>query len=252
LKFLLEARNSTEVSTGPLMNPRANQVRDFLDGFAPRAFRIGVIELVAGSKDLRRKSLACHINKSLNRTPADGACTVLIPPFETEDGWKIRLEAIPDGLGGGRNRSVLYEVWCRTRGSPSKALSKALIEKASRYGNNFEMPFILAISSFDAMLADRDFAEALFGEQGLWGTVNNPRYGRASAVLFTVNLWPATLFMGHVETRLYLNPFACWPYNGALTKLDTFRFENGSWRCYPGTRIHQLLELNLRNSSLWD
>lgn len=252
LKFLLEAKSSTEVSSGPCSDPRGDRVRDFLAGFKPDGFLIGVDELVAGCKDLPHRFLAGHIGKSLKETLAENSARILIPPFETDDGWKIRLTAIPDCSYGNRNSSVLYEAWSRTWNGPSYALPKALIEKGGRYGNQLGMPFVIAINSFDPMLTERDFAESLFGERGLWGTVETPRKRRVSAVLFTVNLWPATLLMGHVESRLYLNPFAHWPYEGVLTKLDIFRFASASWKRYPGTRIHQLLELRLLGTSLWD
>jgi hypothetical protein len=57
------------------------------------------------------------------------------------------------------------------------------------------------------MLTDRYFEETLFGarlhayvtnvrlSRGFWGTPTDPNHRRVSAVLFTTNLWPATLLM---------------------------------------------------------
>ncbi len=252
MQFFLEARSSTKVSSGPSSSPRGDQVRDFLTGFKLDGFLIGVDELVAGSKDLSRRLLVRHINESLKTATAKRSARVLIPAFETEDGWKIRLTAVSDAPYGSKNGGVLYEAWGRTWDGPSHALPKALIEKGGRYGDQLGMPFVIAINSFDPMLTDRDFAETLFGERGFWGTPETPQYRRVSAVLFTVNLWPATLLMGHVESRLYLNPFAHWSYEGVLTKLDTFRFARDSWRRYPGSPLYRLLQLRLHDSSLWD
>ena len=252
VKFLLEAKTSTEVSSGPQTDPRGDRVRDFLAGLKPDGFLIGVDELVAGSRDLPRRVLATHISKSLKSAPREDPDRVVIAPFATDDGWKIRLTAVPDCSRGKTKRGILYEAWSGTTSDKSDALSSALIEKGGRYGNKLQMPFVVAINSFDAMLTDSDFAKALFGENGLWGTAGNLHKRRVSAVLFSVNLWPATLLMGQVETRLYLNPFAYWPYTGLLNRLDTFRLEDGSWKRFPGLRIHQLLDLNLLDSSWWE
>ena len=252
VRFFLEAKTSTEISSGPRSDPRGDRVRDFLSGVKADGFLIGIDELVAGGKDLRRRALAAHISQSLKTTPPlENSTRVLIPPFETDDGWRIRLTAVPDGSHGGTESGVLYEAWTRTSSDKSSTLSAVLIEKGGRYGNKLQMPFIVALNSFDPMLTDRDFDKALFSENGLWGTPNNLHKRRVSAVLFSVNLWPATLLMGRVETRLYLNPFADWPYSGLLNRLDTFRFEGGSWHRHPGIDIHQLLGLSLLDRSWW-
>jgi hypothetical protein len=95
----------------------------------------------------------------------------------------------------------------------------ALKRKGGRYGNQLAMPFVIAVNSFDCMLTNRDFEEALLGECGFWGTVGAPMFQRVSAVLFTKNLWPPTLLTGQVYSCLYLNPRAKQPYAGVLTKL---------------------------------
>lgn len=252
LRFLLEARASTEVSTGPVGDPRGNQIRDFLDGFSVGEFLLGIDEIVAGSKDLRCRTLARHILESLNPASVQATCVFSIPKFETEDGWKIRLKAIPAVSCEKGNGRVRYEAWGRDWRRPSTTLLAALSEKARRYGNQLGMPFVIAINSFDATLGERDFAGAVLGEKGLWGSSNNPRCRRVSAVLFTANLWPATLLMGQVNARLYLNPFAEWHYDGVLLNLNTCRFQDGSWCCQEGNSISQLLDLGLHKSSLWD
>jgi hypothetical protein len=252
-EFLMEARSSTEISSGPENSPRRNRVLDFLQGFKPDGFLLGVDEVTAGSDDLSQKFLAGHINRALNRTGVsrtkDGR--VLIPLVEA-NGWRIRLTAIPDTPHGTRSGSVLYEGWGRTWAGPSYPLLNALKKKAGRYGSELSMPFVVAVNSLDPMLGDRDFHEPLFGEHGLWGTSGAPKYTRVSAVLFTKNLWPETLLMGQVESRLYLNPFAGWPLKGVLTKLDTFRFEADSWRKNPGQPLHKLLHLRQHSSSPWN
>jgi hypothetical protein len=72
-------------------------------------------------------------------------------------------------------------------------------------------------------------------------------------VLFTKNLWPATVLMGQVYACLYLNPWAERPYDGVLTTLPSFRFEKGEVREYPGKSWHDLMGLQpLTDTSLWD
>ena len=89
--------------------------------------------------------------------------------------------------------------------------------------------------------------------RGFWGTESAPNHRRVSAVLFTKNLWPATVLMGQVYACLYLNPWAERPYAGLLTELPTFRFENREVREYPGRPWHELMNLEpLADTSLWD
>jgi hypothetical protein len=84
------------------------------------------------------------------------------------------------------------------------------------------MPYVIAVNAADVMLTDRDFEETLFGvrpgitisgmthklARGFWGTENGPQHQRVSAVLFTKDLWPATVLMGQVYACVYLNPWA--------------------------------------------
>jgi len=57
--------------------------------------------------------------------------------------------------------------------------------------------------------------------------------------------------MGQVYACLYLNPWPAQPYEGVLTKLPTFKLENGGLREYPGAALHQLLKLRVRDSAIW-
>jgi hypothetical protein len=213
---------------------------------------LGIDELSCGTTNVKLKSLHWHIQKSLRNAVADQSGLFRIPAWQTDDGWKIRLTAISDTMHDVNQPSLRYQAWSHTWTGPSYSLHDALEEKARRYGTELGKPFVIAVNSFDAMLGNSDFEEPLFGEHGLWGAAHNPQRSHVSAVLFTKNLWPATILMGHVESRLYLNPFADWPYQGRLTKLDTFKFESGSWRCDPGAPINHLLKTNLRESSFWN
>jgi len=250
-EFLLEAKSSTDISSGPENNPRRNRILDFLRGFKCDGFSLGVNEVTAGSNDLSQRHLARHITRALSTTVGTNRERILIPLLETDDGWKIRLTAFSDASYSSKNRSVLYEAWSHTWNGPSFALLNSLKKKGGRYGDGVSMPFVIAINSLDPMLVNRDYKEPLLGERGFWGRSHASQYRRVSGVLFTKNLWPETLLLGQVESRLYLNPFAQRPYNGVLTKLDTFGFEGGSWQRYPGKPIHELLQLRHYDSSLW-
>lgn len=113
--------------------------------------------------------------------------------------------------------------------------------------------YVTAVNSLDVMRTDHDFEKTLFGDVlqtsttpgsrslSFWGRPKAPSHRRVSAVLFTTNLWPATLLMGQVYACLYLNPWANEPYSGMLTRLPTFRFENGTLCESRGVPLHILL-----------
>lgn len=139
----------------------------------------------------------------------------------------------------------------------------SLEKKASRYGNQLPIPYVIAVNSWDGMLTPRDFEETLFGvpqevavtgirvDRGFWGSATAPNHRRVSGVLFTKNLWPATLLMGQVYACLYLNPWADQNYEGVLTRLPTFRFEDGTLQKSEGIPLHKLLNLRQRDSAIW-
>jgi hypothetical protein len=160
----------------------------------------------------------------------------------------------------------MQEAWGKTWPGPSYPLRDALKKKAGRYGE-LSVPYVIAINSADAMLTDRDFEETLFGvrpgvtiagmtdklARGFFGTERTPNHQRVSAVSFTKNLWPATVLMGQVYCCLWLNPWTQRPYDGLLTELPTFRFENGAAQKSPGKPWHEMMDLQpLKDTSLWD
>jgi hypothetical protein len=261
--FLLEACTSTDISSGPKISPRADRIRDFLQGLKLNGYLIGIDELAEGTMDLPQKSLARHIENGIKAGVAGYAKeSISIPLLTTADGWRVKLTVFPVARYGTRRGTVMQEAWSRTWSGPSYPLRDSLKKKGSRYGVQLAMPYVIAVNSSDAMLTDRDFEETLFGARlearvtdkrqarGFWGTAINPSHRRVSAVLFTQNLWPATLLMGQVYACLYLNPWADEPYTGLLTKLCTSKFECGEVRRSPGASLHELLKLRLQNSFL--
>jgi hypothetical protein len=59
--------------------------------------------------------------------------------------------------------------------------------------------------------------------------------------------------MGQVYCCLCLNPWTKRPYDGLLTELPTFRFENGAAQKSPGKPWHEMMDLQpLKDTSLWD
>lgn len=161
----------------------------------------------------------------------------------------------------------MQEAWGRTWTGPSYPLRDALKKKSSRYGNQLAKPYVIAVNAADVMLTDRDFEETLFGvrpgvtiagmtpslARGFWGTDATPNHRRVSAVLFTKNLWPATVLMGQVYACLYLNPWTDRPYEGLLADLPRVQFEDGEVRHYPGAPLHELLKLPPHaDGSMWE
>ncbi len=141
------------------------------------------------------------------------------------DGWRIRLTAFPSSrYGASRSTTVMQEAWGRTWTAPSYPLRNALKRKAGKYGE-LSIPYVIAVNSADVMLTDRDFEETLFGlrpgvkiagmtdelARGFWGTENAANHRRVSAVLFTKNLWPATVLMGQVYCCLRSIPGPNYP-----------------------------------------
>jgi hypothetical protein len=265
--FILEARTSTDVASGPQRNPRGDRIRDFLRQMKLDGYRLSIDELTVGTSDLPQKALRKHVVDAIAADSGEAGAIVRIPNYSTADGWRIRLTAFSSRrYGSSRSTTVMQEAWGRTWNGPSYPLRDALKKKAGKYGQ-LAMPYVVAVNSADVMLTDRDFEETLFGvrsgitiagmtdelARGFWGTESAPNHRRVSAVLFTKNLWPATVLLGQVYACLYLNPWAERPYDGLLTRLPTFRFENGEAREHPGEPWHELMNLQpLADASLWD
>jgi hypothetical protein len=247
--FLLEACTSTENSSGPESSPRTDRVRDFLQGLNLQNYPIAIDELTDGTNDLPQKLLARHIDDGMKAAAVGNAPeSISIPLLATADGWRIKLTAFPTARYGTRRGAVMQETWGGTWNGPSYPLRDSLKEKGSRYGNQFAMPYVIAVNSCNAMLTDRNFEETLFGvrpeaavtdsrrARGFWGSATAPNHRRVSAVLFTKNLWPVTLLTGQVHACIYLNPWADRHYEGVPTKMLTFIFEDGALRPYAGGR----------------
>jgi hypothetical protein len=262
-EFILEARTSAEIESGPNGGTRANRIREFLRSLDLRGYLIGIDELVEGSSDLSQETLRRHIDAGIKAAAAGYAKeSISIPPLDTPDGWRITLTAFAALKYGPPPTTVMQEARGHTWTGPSWPLRDALRRKASRYGQ-LAMPYVIAVNSSDAMVTDRDFEDTLFGspsefaasgsprDVGFWGTAASPKHTRVSAVLFTKNLCLPTLLMGQVYACLYLNPWPAHPYDGVLAKLPTFRFENGEVRELSGAPLHKLLKLRLRDSSMW-
>lgn len=247
-EFLIEAISATVVSTGPTNSPRRNRIADRLHRFRHDGFAIGIDELREGSRDLRWIPLERHIRSELARIGPQRR-RVSMTPFKNDDGWKVRLTAIP-ALRPEASGKVLYEAWHGTSAGPAAAISAALQKKATRYGDP-DRPYVIAVNSSDPMCSDRDFDTALFGHPNnpripaFWGSAQNPSHTRVSAVLFTANLWPATILMGQVSPCLYLNPWAKRQFQGFLTKLKTVCWHGGALHRTHGMPLHQLLGTNV-------
>jgi hypothetical protein len=167
-KFILEARTSTEIESGPDGGTRAYEVREFLHSLDLQGYLISIDELKEGSGTLSQKSLRRHIDDGIKSAAAD--CLkgrISIPLFATSDGWRIKPTAYALSRYGPRRYTVMQEAWGRTWAGPSYPLRVALEKKASRYGQ-LAMPYVIAINSSDVMLTHRDFQDTLFGPAPMW------------------------------------------------------------------------------------
>lgn len=265
--FILEACTSSDVASGPDHDPLGDRIRDFLSQIKLDGYKLGIDELTVGRSDLPQRALGKHIVDAIAASSGKSKRAIRIPSYSTTDGWQIRLTAFSSArYGSSRSPTVMQEAWGRTWTGPSYPLRAALKKKASKYGR-LGMPYVIAINTADAMLTGRDLEETLFGvrpgisiagmtnklARGFWGSEAAPTHRRVSAVLFTKNLWPATVLMGQVCICLYTNPWAKLPYDGLLTDLPTFRFENGVAREFPGRPWWEIMNFQaLADSSLWD
>lgn len=258
--------HSNQFGSGPESDPRANRIRDYLQTLELDGYKLAIDELAAGNNDLRQEPLREHIVDAIAAQHKDSP-SFSIPDYSTAGGWRIKLTAY-DGQQFGSNDlpTVFQESWVRNWCGPMYPLRDALKKKAGKYGR-FEMPYVITVNSFDVNLTERDFEETLFGlrpgititgmtkrlASGFWGREESPCNRRVSAVLFTVNLMPETVLTGKVNTCLYLNPWAENPYDGLLTRLTSFQFENGQAREVPGNPFFKLMRLEpFTDISIWD
>ena len=255
-RFLLEARTSFKESTGPIRDARSEVARDFLRNLDV-GFEFGIGKLVPGTDSLPQKALKQHILKALTGTSDKTDDVIPIPDF-TQRGWQIQLTGHKVESRSSHG-SILFEAWGGTWSGPDFPLFKALKEKGSRYGNDHQMPFVIALDSADTVHTESDFYDSLFGaprdayvggvpptnrlSRGYWGTAGNPQHQQVSAVLFTVNLGPQPVMRGTVQPWLYLNPWATHPYEGVLTKLRTGRFVDSTIVFSSGPSLNEILNV---------
>ena len=119
-------------------------------------------------------------------------------------------------------------------GGAVKSLKTALKRKGAKFGK-FSVPYVIAVNSLSSWGFDRDEQlQALFGSEhilvdptsrehklgrepdGFWSGPRGPQHTRVSAVLFCqVSPWN----VHQAQLGLYHNPWATFPYDGALTRL---------------------------------
>jgi hypothetical protein len=199
--FILEARTSTIIPTGPVNEQRRNRIVDRLRELRLDGLALGFAEVSAGTRDLRWASLEGHIRTELAKFRGR-TDSFSIPTF-IKDGWRVRLTALAalDGLDDGDLR---FEAWSGRAVNMAEVLLATLRKKGGRYGS-LDAPFVIALNTWEVMCGTKDIQAALFGDrdmQGFWGSANNPKHTRVSAVLFTTNLWPATILLGQKPSQV--------------------------------------------------
>ena len=141
-------------------------------------------------------------------------------------------------------------------------IRKALDEKAYRYGDHFDRPFVIALGIARAFTDDMDIVDALFGDEvflfnpvtnagepvrrpnGLFMGASGPRCRRVSGIL--VAGYVAPWVSGDVGLKLWKNPWATHPLNcdvgGVATTIE--RNDSGALIATPATvRTGELLGL---------
>jgi hypothetical protein len=125
-------------------------------------------------------------------------------------------------------------------------IRKALDEKARRYGNEFDRPFVIALGIVRAFADDIDVVDALFGDDilifdpstgvgkpmrrpnGLLMGPNGPRCRRVSGVLIAGYVAP--WLSAKTDLKLWKNPWATFPLEcdagGVITTIQ--RTDNGA------------------------
>jgi hypothetical protein len=184
-EFRLEAVSSAAALSGHDNSPRGIEASDFLDCFILDGYSLGIDQLVAGTENLQQTLLATHIRGGLQKTAAGDAGRVSVPLFKTEDGWGIKVTAIPnDSNWSATDGRINYVALSRTRSDPSRQLLAALKKKGTRYGKQ-GIPYVIAVNNLEPFLDESAFDDALFGQRpqtpmpdtttmnrgsGFWGT----------------------------------------------------------------------------------
>lgn len=104
-------------------------------------------------------------------------------------------------------------------------------------------PYVITLNCPD-FTTHRHDADILFGDNtgsGFWSPSKNTR---VSAVLIS-SIHPESLLYPSIIVRLYLNPWARYPYDGVLTQLDTYRVDGqGPLQCIKGRNILDILGID--------
>lgn len=154
-------------------------------------------------------------------------------PWTWEDersGWSVTLVPMPTGnTSRASDRVVGLMLGSGTASyiDDRTPIRKALDEKARRYGNEFDRPFVIALGITRAFADDTDIVDALFGDDiflfdpstgvgrpgrrrnGLLMGPDGPRSRRVSALL--VAGFVAPWLAAKIDLKLWKNPWSTFP-----------------------------------------
>lgn len=177
-------------------------------------------------------------------------------------GWKIRFSPIPKssesrGRPGLRPLSIFPQEPKAVE--PRESIADAVKKKASRYGQ-LDMPYIIAVNTLDIFVDHIAVMEALFGKEVIqFSTLNgdlasgpelrrrpdgrlffkrSPINTRVSGVLLMQNVAPWNV--ASVRPILYLNPWAQYPYTGALRNLTRYEGDGQQMDLREGVHPREL------------
>jgi len=228
--------------------------------------------LQAGSASPRIATLVADVERWARAAVAAGEATPEDIPtqnFQTGD-WTIEISLIIGAERRGRGRSIGGRMLAGGWLAPSEDIRGALKTKRSRYGKQFEIPFVIVIADltetfffgrdflkdaiYDAFLGDMKYQVTLLADgtrsegntrsgNGFWsdrGGVHN-RHISAVLVLPDGGLW--RLREEQRQPILAINPWASRPLGEEQIPLQRLVPREGKWSLIEGRLLADILEI---------
>jgi hypothetical protein len=270
--FYLEAVQSFEENQAERSgNSRLKVVYDTINRLRSYDFFLGLNYRGLPNTNLPGRRLRNDLEKWLKSLDYDSIQKKLeiegydcLPKFSFEfDGWEVIFTAIPRNPKF-RDKPIDGPIGLRTPEarwlSTWEVIRDSILEKGKYYGE-LVFPLVIAVNANVFHLDKIDVMEALFGKEqfefntsnldrkpkmsrapnGVWHGPNGIRNKNISAVLIGFDIKPWTF--GVRGLCLYLNPWATYPLDGEICKLDKAMSRNGKITWIEGIQPKTILEL---------
>lgn len=267
--FYLEAKTTKGSHEDTAAEKRVNIVYDSLDKLYSPNFFIGVQVRGSPNSSPPGKKWRIYLEKELRELDPDILGGILknegleaLPNWTRKhDGWEVEFKPIPKSPKA-RGEKDLRPLGFRMTGfqlvKDNETISKAVNEKATKYGN-LGIPYIIAINILSDFCDDLAVMDGLFGQEGFsafmtekgepiekrarkpngaWRGKQGWQNTRASAVLINKNLRAGNV--ARVNPVLWHHPFAKYP-------LDISRFPISQRKLNNQTKKMELIE----GKSMW-